>query len=104
MPCGVAPEATEPAAEKAAENVSEAAEIAKAAGAGTARRRVKCRVAILVVFGALVFVGKHVVRLVDLFEFLLRRFVAGVHIRVILFRQCAVCLFDRCVIGVFVNP
>ena len=99
---GVAPLLTaEAAAEKAAENVAQIAEVeacravAPSGTAGTcAIAGIHAREAELVVPGLLIGIGQHLVGLVDLLELLLGLLVAGVHVRVVLPRQLFICLFD----------
>ena len=99
---GVAPlGAAKAAAEEAAENVAQIAEVearraVAPSGAACARpvAGVNAREAELVVPGLLVGIGQHLVGLVDLLEFLLGLLVAGVHVRVVLAGQLFICFFD----------
>ena len=92
----------ESAAEEGTENISEIAKAAKTCAACTAAGgRIKGRMTVLVIFGAFVAVRKDIIGLVDLFEFHLGFFVAGIHIGVILLCQRTIGFFDRCFIGIF---
>ena len=96
---GVRPRAAEAAAEKAAEDVAEVAEVEAARAVGSAARtravaRVHAGKAELVVARLLLGIGEHLVGLVDLLELLLGFLVAGVHVGVVLARQLFVCFFD----------
>src|SRR5699024_6653123 len=87
------------AAEKAVENVAEvkaayAAGIRVAAARAAAEIGVNARKAELVVPRALILVGKHLVRFVDLFKFCLGLFIPRDQIRMILLGKLAVRLFD----------
>ena len=96
---GIRPCAAEAAAEKAAEDVAEVAEVEAARAVGSAARtravvRVYAGKAELVVARLLLGIGEHLVGLVDLLELLLGFLVAGVHVGVVLARQLFVCFFD----------
>ena len=85
--------AAEPAEAAAAEAAEVAVAAAEAAGLGTV-------VAELVVLGALLGIGEHLIGLVDLLEALLGRLVPRVHVRVVLLGQRPVGLLDGRVVRV----
>ena len=58
----------------------------------------------LVVARALFLIGKHLVRLVNLFKFLLRLFIAGVQVGVIFFCRFAVGFFQFVIGYGFIHP
>jgi len=99
--------AAESAAEEAAEDVAQIAEVeaARAAVCAACARPVagvNAREAELVVPRLLLRIAEHLVGLVDLLELLLGLLVAGVHVRVVLPRQLFVCFFDlvlRCALA-----
>ena len=99
---GVAPlRSAEAAAEEAAENVAQIAEVearravAPSGAAGTcAIAGIHARKAELVIPGLLIGIGQHLVGLVDLLELLLGLLVAGVHIRMVFPGQLFICFFD----------
>ena len=48
----------------------------------------------LVISGLLVRIGEDLVSFVDLLELFFGRFIAGIQVRVVLFGELSVCLFD----------
>ena len=91
--------AAEAATEKAAEDVAQVAEVepARAAVCAASARAVAGVYpgkAELVIPRLFLRIGQHLVGLVDLLELLLRLFVAGVHVRMVLARQFFVGFFD----------
>ena len=92
-----APSAAKTAAEEAAEDVAQVAEVEAAVestAATGAEVGIHTGVAKLVVPGLLVGIGQDLVGLVDLLEFLLGVFVAGVQVRMILPGHLFICFFD----------
>ena len=98
--------AAKSAAEEGIENVPhiKAAHAAKAAGS-SARSigGVYPRMAELIVFGAFILIGQHLIRLVHLFEFGFRFLITRIQVRVILLCQLAVCFFQFIVRASFLN-
>ena len=97
-----------PAAKEAAEDIAQihAAERIPAEGispGAAAKAGIHARMAKLVVPGPLIFIGKHFVSLVHLFELGFRILISGVQVRMILFGQFAVGLFNFILRGVFGN-
>ena len=91
-----APGAAE-AAEETAEDVPQVAEVEAAVESGTAAGAevgVHTGVTVLVVAGPLVGIGEDLIGLVDLFELLFRRLVAGVQVRVVFPGHFLICFFD----------
>ena len=96
---GVGARTAEAAAEKAAEDIAQIAEVEAACTVSAAACtgpvvRVHAGKAELVVARLLVWVAQNLVRLVDLLELLLGFLVAGVHVGMILACELFVCFFD----------
>ena len=100
--------AAKAAAEKAAEDIAQIAEVKaartaiRAAACARAVAGVDAREAELVILGPLLGVRENLVGLVDLLELLLGLLVTGVHVRVVLSGQLFICFFDlvlRCALA-----
>ena len=101
---------TESAAEKAAEDVPQIAEVKAAGVIGSAACACACAVvgiyprkAELVITGLLIGVGENLIGLVDLLELLLRFLIVGVQIRVVLPGHFLICFFDLVLRGALIN-
>ena len=109
-PLPAAAAAAKPAAEKGGKYIVEAAKARAAAKpaevgiAAAAEPGARLLVAELVVPGPLLGIGQYLVSLVDFLKFFLRRLVARIHVRVILFGQLAVGFFDVGIGGAFLHP
>ena len=89
------PAAAEAAAEEAAEDVAQVSEVKAAVEpAAGAEVRVNSGVAVLVIAGFFIGVGKHLIGLVDFLEPGLGLLVAGMEVRMVLLGQLPVRLFD----------
>ena len=100
-----AAEPAEPAAEEGAENIAQVdvSHVEPAEAAPGAEVGIHPRMAELVIFGPLLFVGEHLIGLVDLLELGLGGLVVGVHVRVVLFGQLPVGLFNFIIRGAFAD-
>lgn len=89
------PAAAEAAAKEAAEDIAQVSEVKTAVEpAAGAEVRVYAGVAVLIIAGFFVGVGKHLIGLVDFLEPGLGLLVAGMEVRMVLLGQLAVRLFD----------
>ncbi len=102
----ICPSSAPASAEQIAENVSEdvteisAAEIKSSEASGSAGAALKGSMAELVILTALLRIAQDRVGLRRLFKFLLRLFISGIHIRMVLFCHLPVCLFQSCLVRV----
>ena len=99
---------TESAAEKAAEDVPQIAEVKAAGVIGSAACAcavvgIYPRKAELVITGLLIGVGENLIGLVDLLELLLRFLIVGVQIRVVLPGHFLICFFDLVLRGALID-
>ena len=95
-----AAETAEAASEQIVENVREASE---ALGAGLEAAGIESGKAELIVLGALVLVGEHLIGLIDFFEFRFAVLVSGMEVRMVFLGFFSVSLFDVVGTRVFVD-
>ncbi len=99
-----AAKASETAAKKALEDISDVKTAKAPIGAASAGAvgRIHARVAELIVSGTLARIVEHLVRFIDLFKFCLGGFIPRIHVGVVLLCKLAICFFQvvcGCILG-----